>query len=205
MITGAEALERFGNMFEDGDSLYSGIDASTMRNQYEITLKDNDLIAQTKNEIENIPGVVRVDANVEQANAMATVRNVLYVAALAITGVLLIVSLVIISNTIKLAMMDRREEIAIMKMCGATNSFVRWPFIVEGLILGLVGAMVAFFCLWAVYAVVENALATYGAETFLTILPFKSVVGTVIKWFAGAGCLIGAGGSALAIRKFLQV
>jgi cell division transport system permease protein len=77
--------------------------------------------------------------------------------------------------------------------------------VVEGLILGLTGAAVAFFAQWGIYSMVENAVAAYGAETFLTVLPFRDVVWTVLKWFAGGGCLIGAGGSALAIRKFLQV
>lgn len=92
-----------------------------------------------------------------------------------------------------------------MKMCGATDSFVRWPFIFEGLILGLAGALVAFFAQWGVYALVESAVASYNAQSLFAIIPFRDMWATVARWFAIAGCVIGAGGSAVAIRKFLQV
>ena len=71
---------------------------------------------------------------------------------------LLVVSLFIIANTIKLATFYRREEIAIMKMCGATNGFIRWPFVVEGMILGLTGALVAFFIQWGLYEAVSRLI-----------------------------------------------
>lgn len=204
VISGQEALERFGDMFEDGDSLYAGVDASTMRNQYQITLKDNDLISETKKEIEAIPGVVRVDANIEEANAMATVRDVIYVAAIAITAVLLIVSLVIISNTIKLAMMDRREEIAIMKMVGATNAFIRLPFVVEGFVLGLFGSMFSFFIEWGLYEILRNAIAGTGFDV-VSFAPYTDIWLPMAAICVISGFVIGIFGSLMSIRRFLKV
>lgn len=203
-VSGEEALERFGSMFEDGDSLYAGVDASTMRNQYEITLKDNDLISETKKDIEAIAGVVRVDANVEQANAMATVRDVIYVASIAITGVLLLVSLVIISNTIKLAMMDRREEIAIMKMVGATNAFIRLPFVVEGFVLGLFGSMFSFFIEWGLYEILRNAITGTGFNV-VSFAPYTDIWLPMAAICIVSGFVIGIFGSLMSIRRFLKV
>ncbi len=203
-VSGEEALQRFGNLFEDSDSLYAGVDASTMRNQYEITLKDNDLIAETKAQLESISGIVKVEANVEQANAMVTVRNVLYVASIAIAAVLLIVSLLIISNTIKLAMLDRKEEIAIMKMVGATNSFIRLPFLVEGFILGLFGALFSFFIEWGLYEVLRTAIAGTGIS-ILSLTPFTDIWIPMAAICAIAGFVIGIFGSLMSIRRFLKV
>ena len=137
-----EALQNF---IGDSDaSLYEGLDASAMRDQFVVVLEDNAKVAETKRALEKVDGVVAVYADLELANALATIRTVLYIAAGAIAAVLLVVSLIIISNTIKLAMMDRREEIAIMKMVGATNRFIRLPFFVEGCLLGLFGSVLSF-------------------------------------------------------------
>lgn len=92
-----------------------------------------------------------------------------------------------------------------MKMCGATNGFVRWPFIFEGLLLGVAGAALAFFLQWGVYVLIGNAITTSDTIQLITILPFRQVAVNMLGAFAGAGVLVGVGGSVLAIRKFLQV
>lgn len=92
-----------------------------------------------------------------------------------------------------------------MKMCGATNAFVRWPFVFEGLILGLVGAVAAFFLEWGIYVLVGNAISTSDTIELIKILPFQPMALPVLGVFALTGFVIGAGGSILAIRKFLQV
>ena len=122
-----------------------------------------------------------------------------------LVAMLAVVSLFIIANTIKLAFFYRREEIAIMKMCGATNSFIRWPFIVEGMLLGLTGALVAFLLQWAVYELVGRAVIQSNGLSLLTILPFQSMIAHILPVFIGAGLFIGVVGSVLAIRKFLKV
>lgn len=92
-----------------------------------------------------------------------------------------------------------------MKMCGATNSFVRWPFVIEGLLLGLFGALIAFLLQWAVYAAVYRAIVAGGAVTMFSVIPFGSIWSSVLLLFLAAGALIGACGSGLAIRRFLKV
>ena len=92
-----------------------------------------------------------------------------------------------------------------MKMCGATNAFVRWPFIVEGMILGLTGALLAFFLQWGIYSMVGKLIIQSNGLSLVTILPYESMMRYILPVFCGTGFIIGAGGSVLAIRKFLQV
>jgi len=203
-ITKQEAKDAYLEGKEDVE-LYAELPVETFRDRFAIHVKDIELFEQTVGQVVDLEGIVNHRAETQIAEGFVMVRNIATALATVLIIILVVISLFIIANTTRLATFTRREEIAIMKMCGATNSFVRWPFVVEGLILGLTGAAIAFFAQWGVYHMVEQALVTYGAETFLTILPFKAVMWTVLKWFALAGCLIGAGGSALAIRKFLQV
>ena len=92
-----------------------------------------------------------------------------------------------------------------MKMCGATNAFVRWPFVFEGLILGLVGAVAAFFLQWGVYGLIGQAITSSDTIRLITVIPFKNMALEVLGVFAGTGLVVGVGGSMVAIRKFLQV
>ena len=127
--------------------------------------------------MESVEGIADVSAYEELASGFITLRNVATVICVALIAILFVVSVFITSNTIKLTTFDRREEIASMRMVGATNGFIRWPFVYEGFMLGRLSAIIAFLLQWA------------------------AVAGT----FAGAGILIGVGGSLSAIRKFLQV
>lgn len=92
-----------------------------------------------------------------------------------------------------------------MKMCGATNWFVRAPFLVEGMILGLAGGLIAFFLQWAVYGLITKAMMESGIFNIITTIPFGNISHMVLLAFLGAGFAIGAGGSVMAIRKFLKV
>ena len=110
-----------------------------------------------------------------------------------------------ISNTIKLTTFDRRDEIAIMKMVGATDGFIRWPFVYEGLLLGLIGAAVGFSLQWLLYAAVTRGIANSDTMQLLRVVDFRQIWGPVAAVFAGVGILVGVGGSLTAIRKFLRV
>lgn len=92
-----------------------------------------------------------------------------------------------------------------MKMCGATNGFIQWPFVVEGMILGLLGALVAFFLQWGLYELVCQFVVQSNGMSLVTMLSYPSMVSTILPIFCGTGLVIGVGGSLLAIRKFLRV
>ena len=156
----------------ESDGLYVNIPDEVFRDRLSIHVKDLERFTETVDAVDSLPGVVNHRAAGEVAEGFVAVRNAVTALAYVLIGILAAVSLFIISNTTRLAAFARREEIAIMKMCGATDGFVRWPFIVEGLILGVMGALVAFFLQWAVYAAVSRALVEGGAAD----LDRKSVV-----------------------------
>ena len=199
-----ESLQNYIRDYEDEASLFEGLASDSMRHQFIITLEDNSLVTQTKAEIEAVEGIVKVEANIGVSNALATLRTVIYIASIGVAAVLLLVSLIIISNTIKLTMMDRKEEIAIMKMVGATNSFIRLPFVVEGFLLGLFAALISFFIEWGLYEVILNAIAKTDLA-FLTFVPFKTVFVAVVMSCGFAGFFVGIFGSLMSIRRFLKV
>ena len=122
-----------------------------------------------------------------------------------LVAMLVLVSVFIISNTIKIATFTRREEIAVLRMCGASNWFIRWPFLVEGVLLGLVGAVLAYLAEWGIYGLIQRAMENSGILSIITTVPFSQLAYIVMLVFLVVGFAIGAGGSALAIRKFLKV
>ena len=155
--------------------------------------------------MEQVAGVADTRAAPEVADGFVMVSNVAAAVAVILIVLLAVSSVFIIANTIKLATFTRREEIAIMKMCGATNWFVRAPFLVEGMILGLAGGLIAFFLQWAVYGLITKAMMESGIFNIITTIPFGNISHVVLLAFLGAGFAIGAGGSVMAIRKFLKV
>ena len=142
-VSREEALQNFIADHE-GDSAFSGVQAEDLRHRFVVTLEENSLMFETDQQLKGIPGVAKTNAAYELAEGFSTVQDVLHLVSYAVIAVLLVVSLLIISNTVKLAMYDRKDEIAIMKMVGATNGFIRLPFVVEGFTLGMLGAVLAF-------------------------------------------------------------
>ena len=119
--------------------------------------------------------------------------------------ILIVVSFFIMTNTIKLATFTRREEIAIMKMVGASNGFIRCPFIVEGLVLGLLGGALAFLAEWGLYGLVSSSLLGGLTGTFFSVVPFSAVMWPLLAAFLGVGVLVGVFGGSSAIRNYLKV
>ena len=115
------------------------------------------------------------------------------------------VSLLIISNTVKLAMYDRKNEIAIMKMVGATNGFIRLPFVVEGFTLGMLGAILAFGLEWVMYDSLVEKVAGVDSLQLFKFVPFQELLIPMVVVFAAAGMFVGFVGSWTSIRKFMDV
>ena len=187
------------------EGLYVNLPDEVLRDRLSIHVVDLERFQETVDVVCDLPGVANHRAASEVAAGFVAVRNAVTALAMVLVGILALVSLFIISNTTRLAAFSRREEIAIMKMCGATDGFVRWPFIVEGLILGVMGALLAFFLQWAVYAAVSGALVKNGAADLFGLMDFSLLWRRVLLVFALSGSVIGALGSSFAIRKFLQV
>ena len=189
----------------DGDELYGDLPADVFRHRYVIHVTDPDRIMETKEAVEQVAGIAKARADQAVAEGFTTARNVAGIISIALIAILLLVSVFIISNTIKLTTFDRRDEIAIMKMVGATNGFIRWPFVYEGMLLGLFSAVIAFGLQWLLYTAVARGIGTSDTLQILTVVPFVKIWQPVALVFLGVGILVGVGGSLTAIRRFLRV
>ena len=203
-VSREEALQDFINDHE-GDSAFSGVQATDLRHRFVVTLEDNTLMQQTDNHLKQIPGVAKTNAAYELAEGFSTIQSVLHMVSYAIIAVLLIVSLLIISNTVKLAMYDRKDEIAIMKMVGATNGFIRMPFVVEGFTLGMVGAILAFGLEWAMYDTLIRRISQVDSLQLFTFVAFQELLIPMIIVFGAAGMFVGFVGSWTSIQRFMDV
>lgn len=203
-VSREEALEDFV-ADHDGDSAFSGVQAEDLRHRYVVTLEDNTLMKQTDAQLKQIPGVVKTSAAYELAEGFTTIQSVLHIVTVAVMAVLLVVSLLIISNTVKLAMYDRKEEIGIMKMVGATNGFIRLPFVVEGFTLGMMGALLAFGLEWVMYDALIEKISTVDSLQLFSFVAFQELLMPMVAVFGAAGLFVGIVGSWTSIRKFLDV
>ncbi len=189
----------------DEDDLYSDLDASIFRHRFVMHMDDLNNMNQVTQKIAEVEGVAKVRADEDISNGFITVRNIAGVVSVALIAILLIISVFIISNTIKLTTFDRRDEIAIMKMVGATDSFIRWPFVYEGLMLGICGAVVAFALQWMMYEAIAKGIANSDTLQLIHVAEFNGIWIPVAGVFLLVGILVGVGGSLTAIRKFLRV
>ena len=203
-VSRQEARDEYVAQYNE-DDLYSDLDPSIFRHRYVMHLTDLNRMGQVVQDLESVEGIAKVRADQDISNGFITVRNIAGVISIALIAILLIISVFIISNTIKLTTFDRRDEIAIMKMVGATDGFIRWPFVYEGLLLGLIGAAVAFGLQWLLYAAVSQGIANSDTMQLLRVVDFRQIWAPVAAVFAGVGILVGVGGSLTAIRKFLRV
>lgn len=188
-----------------GDDAFNGVEASDLRHRFVVVLEDNRLMEQTDNAIKQITGVAKTHAAYELAEGFTTIQDVLHIVSIALIAVLLVISLLIISNTVKLAMYDRRDEIAIMKMVGATNGFIRLPFIVEGFTLGMIGAVLAFGMEWGLYDAMLEKISAADSLNLFNFVPFQTLLVPMIATFSAAGMFVGIVGSWTSIRKFMDV
>ena len=141
------------------------------------------------------------------ADRLLTAAKFVQWAGFVLIGILLLAAVLLIGNTIRLSIFARRREVEVMRLVGATNWFIRWPFMIEGVICGLVGAVVAVAMLWGITVGVVDAWAS-GADTALT--KTGSAAGTIAfplltLVLVGAGALLGAVGSGITLRRFLKV
>ena len=200
-----EALEDYRQ--ELGDDAYIledfGSDNNPLRNSFVFTMKDPSLAEDTIAQIEAVEGADDVRADEAVISRLMQIQNVFNIVALAMVVGLAVISIFIISNTVKLAMFARREEISIQKIVGATNWFIRWPFVIEGMVLGLLAGGLAFLAQWGLYTELHGIVS--GVIPYFQIVPFESVRWLVLGVYCGAGVLFGIGGSVTSIRKFMNV
>ena len=205
-ITRQQAMDNFIAEHQEEDrEMFSDLTPSVFRSRYVIYLEDLALMDRTDEAVKAVNGIAETSASLELSRGFIALRNVVTIVSVILIVVLMVVSVFIMQNTIKLATFSRREEIGIMKMVGASNSFIRCPFVVEGLILGLLGGAIAFFVLWGVYQLACDKIMTGIMANILVIPDFRSIMYPILIIYLAIGLVVGTFGSNIAIRKFLKV
>ena len=174
---------------------------------YIVTLTDLKLSSNVQMEISDLENVKRITSSDETINTLIKIASGLKIATYVVIAGLTIFCVFIISNTIKLTVHARRKEISIMKYVGATNSFIRWPFAVEGIIIGLISGTVSIGILSGLYTLMgnTNGFVSFLAKLGLTLLNFSDMLDSIIIVYLILGVGIGIVGSSLSMRKYLKV
>lgn len=199
--SGQEAINQYKDMV--GDTLFENIkdDDDVLPHAYHITMIDLSLYDETVNEIMQIEGVDTVGDRKELARTLTDLNQLVSAISIAVIIALTVISLFIVSNTIRVTMYSRRFEISIMKSVGATNAFVRIPFIVEGMLIGLISAIVSTFALYFLYTAIMDAITSMIPFVYI---PISSLILYVGIAFVIAGMSIGAIGGFISMRKYLK-
>ena len=203
-VSRRDARDSFLGKFEK-NSIFDDVDYSVFRDRFIIHLKDIRLMADTQQALAGVTGIARVNAHLEISRGFTAVRRVLKIVSITIVALLFLVSLFIMSNTVKLTTFNRRNEIAVVKMIGASNGFISWPFMVEGVILGLTGAMLAYLLQWSLYTAICTKITTSASLSFLMLLSFGQIALPLLVCFGAVGIFVGVFGSQIAIRNYLRV
>lgn len=199
-----EAWESFKGSYKN-QSLFEGLDSSVLPNRFIINLQDIALMGATQEALSAIPGIETVNAHLEISEGFIRIRNLVTTVSIVLVAILFVVSLFIMSNTIKLTTFERREEIAIMKMVGATSSFIRWPFVIEGLILSTFGSLSAYILQWGVYQLISEKIVGVAGLSFVTTIAFSQIAIPLLIAFVAVGFCVGVIGSLIAIKNYLKV
>lgn len=165
-----------------------------------VSFKDLTKFDETIEQIGKIEHVDHINDSRELTMKIVNIRSLVNTAGIFIIALLFVTALVIIANTIKITMHSRKLEISIMKAVGATNHFIRTPFVIEGIILGVISAVISTVALYGVYTLVIDKVSSMNVE----LIPFGSVVWYLLLMFVGLGVVTGCIGSVISIGKYLR-
>lgn len=190
----------------DTDATYFDGVENPLPDLFEVSLEDVSKFDATVAELKRIEKVDVVRDNKEIADVLVEIRSTISYISIGVISVLLIISLFIISNTIRITMFNRRLEINIMKSVGATNWFIRWPFIVEGMLLGFISAVVSLGAVWGIYELLKSTISSlFGMmSNAFEIANFMSYALYIFAAFVIIGILSGGVGSFISIQKYLK-
>ncbi len=210
-VSADEAWEQFAKQnyddYEAAMKAFAGDNPLKDSASYKITLKDLSKQAEFVQYLKELHGVRKVLSSTVTADGISALNSVVSYASIGIIVILLFVSIFLISNTITIGITVRKEEIAIMKLIGATNYFVRAPFIVEGIVIGLVGSLIPLLLVYYMYDnIIQYIIGRYTVvQNLFAFVPVSELFSVLIPVSAGIGIGLGLVGSLLTTRKHLKV
>lgn len=201
-----DAWEEQLNTMEDAQAeFFQGLSKDIpLPDAYKVTIDDLSIFDETVEKVKGVNHVETVRENKELAEKLVTIRQGVTVISIVIVAVLFAISMFIISNTIRLTVYSRRLEISIMKSVGATNGFVRLPFVVEGMILGILSGVISLFLVFGIYQLVGVQFKDLFDSIQLKLVDFWDYAVYMLLAFIGIGILSGVGGSMITMRKYLN-
>ena len=198
------AFENQKEQFGDKAALLEGLSAEILPDAYKVVVEDLSMFDSTVSKIKGMDLVLKVRENSDLASKVETIRNAVSYISLGIVAILFLVSMFIVSNTIRITIYNRRLEISIMKAVGATNSFIRWPFLVEGMLLGVISAVVSLALLYLVYSIALIWFADLMSTLGGTPVEFLDYIWFFLAVFGFIGVVIGTTGSLISLNKYLK-
>lgn len=174
---------------------------------YVVTLTDLSLSEDVEDSIASMEGVKRITSSNDTITALLRIANGVKIAIGVIFIILLFIAITIIANTIRLTVFARRKEISIMKYVGATNSFIRWPFVIEGMLIGLIAALLTLGLVAVLYdqVIIQIEASEILQQMGITLLQFVEIVESIAIVYVILGMFVGMLGSSISMKKYLEV
>ena len=206
-VSKAEALQQLKERFGEKASLLEGRNENVFQVSYIIKLTDLSKSSEVQNQISKLDNVESIRSSNETISTLVKIAKGIKVATYIISVCLIIFAIFIITNTIRLTVHARRREISIMKYVGATNGFIRWPFAVEGMLIGLIAGLIATGLLSGVYTLAANnsGFINFLSKMGLTLLNYSDMLNLVLLVYLVLGIGVGVLGSTISMRKYLKV
>ena len=201
------ALNTVKEKFGDRADLIEGYGYDFFSTSYIVTLTDLKLSKEIQDQILTFENVKKITSNNETVSTLLNLAKGIKIITGVILVLLVIISIFIISNTIKLTVHARRKEISIMKYVGATNNFIRWPFIVEGMLIGVLASLISIVIVGGAYSILaeQTVNLSFMKTIGMSLVSFKDMISSIIFVYMLLGIGIGALGSVLSMRKYLRV
>lgn len=208
VVTKLQAFEKVKEFLGNDSGVLEGLDETFLPASFIIQLKNTEESTQVISALKEISGVETIKYSQDTIDTISKVSYWIKFISIIMIAILAVVSVFIISNTIKLTVFARRKEINIMKFIGATDWFIRWPFVVEGVIIGIIGAILAFIISAYGYNAIEgkfNSDLVLISRDFFKLLKIGDIWKQVAALYAIIGIVVGSTGSFISIRRYLRV
>ena len=206
-VSKEQGLNTMKEKLKDEKGVLDGFNVQKIKASYIVKVTDLERSKTIQSEVEKIDNVVKITNSNETAMKLISIAKVIRIATGVILLLLIIISTFIISNTIKLTVHSRRKEISIMKYVGATNSFIRWPFIVEGIVIGIISSIISIIIVGGTYNIITTKMAEsdFVRVMGMNLVGLNEMLTSIILVYLILGIGIGTVGSVVSMRKYLKV
>ena len=206
-ISKEDGLNSMKERLKDQQGVLDGFNVEAFKASYLVKVSDLTQSKDIQEQIKKIPNYAKITSSDETVSALINIANGIRIVTGVVLILLIIISIFIIANTIKLTVHARRKEISIMKYVGATNSFIRWPFIVEGMVIGIIASIISIVIVGGAYNLISQKLVDVAFMKLIgmSLVSFGDMLSSIIVVYMLLGIGIGVLGSVMSMRKYLKV